>query len=271
MRFYLVCAGLLLATTLSAQDNIVLRNGDEIPAKVLEISPKELKYRKSANLEGPVYTAPIRDVLFIKYANGTKDTFGPQKAAVAPDTIVSSTNQAETTVEKSTEMSRLSYHRRLLSRYYTDQNGQRLSVVDAKPLFMYEPKASSAYNRGRSLSTWSLVTGIPAIVLIGTGIGAGVADRIGGNFGDRQHFRGNDDQTGNTTATPNRDDRMHRGGIGIAVAGSGVILGVASLWLSHRSTVYFHRAAKHYNGRNATSLQVIPSSQGIGAGLALRF
>lgn len=76
MRLLTFVALLLTATFTYAQDNIVLRNGEEIPAKVLEVSQTDLKYRKFANPEGPVYTAPLRDVLLIKYANGSKDSFG---------------------------------------------------------------------------------------------------------------------------------------------------------------------------------------------------
>lgn len=75
MRPLLLVATLLLAVRTYAQDNIVLRNGDEIPAKVLEINQSDLKYRKAANPDGPIYTTPLRDVFLVKYANGTKDVF----------------------------------------------------------------------------------------------------------------------------------------------------------------------------------------------------
>ena len=86
MRFINLVAFLLTATLSYAQDNIVLRNGDEIPAKVVEIGRTELKYRKATNPDGPVYTALIGDVLLINYANGTKDTFGsdPSVSATVP-------------------------------------------------------------------------------------------------------------------------------------------------------------------------------------------
>jgi hypothetical protein len=54
-------------------DIIVLKNGDEVNAKVLEISPIELKYKKCNMPEGPLYVVKKSDVFMIKYANGSKE------------------------------------------------------------------------------------------------------------------------------------------------------------------------------------------------------
>jgi hypothetical protein len=56
------------------QDNIILKNGDEIKSKVLEISPTELKYKKW-NQESPIYSILKKDVFIILYENGTKEVF----------------------------------------------------------------------------------------------------------------------------------------------------------------------------------------------------
>ncbi len=61
-----------------AQDVIVLKNAEEIQAKVKSIGLNEILYLKWNNLEGPTYTMPISEILFIKYANGQKDTFTNQ-------------------------------------------------------------------------------------------------------------------------------------------------------------------------------------------------
>lgn len=60
-------------TTAFAQDVIVLKNGDEIKSKVVEITPTEIKYKKFDNLEGPTIVILKSDVFMIKYANGTKE------------------------------------------------------------------------------------------------------------------------------------------------------------------------------------------------------
>lgn len=54
-------------------DNIILKNGEEIKAKVIEITQDEIKYKKCDNLNGPIYSIKKVEVLIIKYFNGTKD------------------------------------------------------------------------------------------------------------------------------------------------------------------------------------------------------
>lgn len=58
-----------------AQDVIIMRNGDEIKAKVYEITSSDVKYKKFSNLNGPTYTCSKSDIFMIKYKNGDKDVF----------------------------------------------------------------------------------------------------------------------------------------------------------------------------------------------------
>lgn len=58
-----------------ANDLIVLRSGDIINAKVLEVGKDEIKYKKTSNISGPTYTMEIVDILSISYENGTVDKF----------------------------------------------------------------------------------------------------------------------------------------------------------------------------------------------------
>ncbi|HAQ70453.1 MAG TPA: hypothetical protein DCR48_05710, partial [Flavobacteriales bacterium] len=64
--------------SISAQDVIINNTGDEIQAKVLEISSSEIKYKRYDNLDGPIITIAKSEVLLIKYENGTKDVFQNQ-------------------------------------------------------------------------------------------------------------------------------------------------------------------------------------------------
>ena len=57
------------------QDNIILNDGKEIVAKIIEININDIKYKKFNNLNGPLYTLHIHDVFMIKYENGEKDVF----------------------------------------------------------------------------------------------------------------------------------------------------------------------------------------------------
>jgi hypothetical protein len=61
-------------------DTLILRNGTEIKAKVLEINPNEIKYKYCNNLNGPLIIVSKSDVQLIKYANGQRDEF-PEKPA----------------------------------------------------------------------------------------------------------------------------------------------------------------------------------------------
>jgi len=57
--------------SLNAQDLIILRNGDVIEAKVTEISPTEIRYKRFNHLDGPTIVIPTNSVLSIRYENGT--------------------------------------------------------------------------------------------------------------------------------------------------------------------------------------------------------
>ena len=63
--------------TLSAQDLIVKRDASQVEARVLEISPEQIRYKRFSNPDGPTYVLPVGDVAYIRYTNGETDTFGP--------------------------------------------------------------------------------------------------------------------------------------------------------------------------------------------------
>lgn len=57
-------------------DIIILKNGNDVKAKVLEITPIEVKYKKCLSPDGPLYIVKKADVFMIKYSNGTKEVIG---------------------------------------------------------------------------------------------------------------------------------------------------------------------------------------------------
>lgn len=63
-------------------DQIVLRNGDVVDAKVKEVGVNEIRYKKCDRPDGPDYTISKRDVLSIKYSNGEVERFS---AATSPN------------------------------------------------------------------------------------------------------------------------------------------------------------------------------------------
>lgn len=245
-------------TTLTyAQDNIILRNGEEIPAKVLEVTQTDLKYRKAANPDGPIYTATLRDVLLIKYANGTKDTFGNERATMRnrparPMPVEPGLSSAPAPMQG---LDGLRYHRGLFSRYYVGNNGQQIGISEANSLFYSQPGALNALERGRSLRTWSVVTAVSAGALIGTGIGLAIG----------RDGRGGRGPGFTNSGGPSFDNRHDGRRAGAALLGGGLVLGVASLWLDHRASVQFRRAANQYNNRQPTTLRFTPGQNGVGA------
>jgi hypothetical protein len=61
-------------------DTIVLRNGDLMQARVVEIGQHEIRYRKCEDAQGPVFVVNITDVFMIKYPNGTRDYFTSERS-----------------------------------------------------------------------------------------------------------------------------------------------------------------------------------------------
>lgn len=96
--FIILSVMLFGSYTLYAQDLIVKRNGDEIKAKVLEISVTEIKYKNFDNINGPLYTILKRDVLFIRYENGTKEIISADNES--PARASAETSSATEEVEK---------------------------------------------------------------------------------------------------------------------------------------------------------------------------
>ena len=75
MKKVIIIALSLAALNVAAQDIIVMRNGDEVEAKVTKVGKTEVEYHKWSNQDGPVYTVAKSDVFMVKYKNGEKDVF----------------------------------------------------------------------------------------------------------------------------------------------------------------------------------------------------
>jgi hypothetical protein len=56
--------------SLAAQDLIVLKDGNMIEVKLIEISPSEIRYKRFDNLDGPTFVVPAANVYSLKYENG---------------------------------------------------------------------------------------------------------------------------------------------------------------------------------------------------------
>jgi hypothetical protein len=68
-----IFAFLLTSLTIKAQDIITLKNGTEIKGVITEITPEQVKFKKTA--DGPIFTLAKADVFMIVYENGRKEVF----------------------------------------------------------------------------------------------------------------------------------------------------------------------------------------------------
>ncbi|WP_347281905.1 hypothetical protein [uncultured Alistipes sp.] len=75
-----VWAALGVLASASAQDLIVRRDSARIEARVTEISPTEIRYKRASNPDGPTYVLPLGDVRSIRFANGEEEVFAPAAA-----------------------------------------------------------------------------------------------------------------------------------------------------------------------------------------------
>jgi hypothetical protein len=88
MKKLLLILSIIFATHVFSQDLIILRNGDEIKAKVTEINDSDISYKRESNPTGPTYKLKKSKIFFVRYASGDKDFFGSpdpvQKAPTPP-------------------------------------------------------------------------------------------------------------------------------------------------------------------------------------------
>lgn len=142
-KFLFLFLVLFSTFTVYAQDVIVKNNAEEIEAKVVNISEKEITYYKWGNQDGPTYTISVSNVLFIKYANGQKEIFS---------TFIENNN------EKSKSANNVSLISRSGQTYYYDGNTMKGSAY-ARFLKENCPEAYQQYTKGVNIATagWCLL------------------------------------------------------------------------------------------------------------------
>lgn len=59
--------------------DLKFRNGSELRVKIIEITPKVVKYKKCDKPDGPLYTINKYDLLFIRYNDGSKEIIKTEK------------------------------------------------------------------------------------------------------------------------------------------------------------------------------------------------
>lgn len=71
----LILAALFGVLSAAAQDLIVKTDATKIEAKVIEITPGEVRYKRFSNPDGPTYVLPVSDIHYIQYANGEREYY----------------------------------------------------------------------------------------------------------------------------------------------------------------------------------------------------
>ena len=71
----------------NAQDIIVLKDGNMIEAKVLEISTSEIKYKRFNHLDGPTIVVSTDNVLSVRYENGITEIINAEAGKTKNTTI----------------------------------------------------------------------------------------------------------------------------------------------------------------------------------------
>jgi uncharacterized protein (TIGR02145 family) len=77
-------AALFCCLCASAQDVILKKDGNEIKAKVLEITDSEIKYKDFDLQNGTIRNIPIDEVFMITYQTGKKELFNTQTVPESP-------------------------------------------------------------------------------------------------------------------------------------------------------------------------------------------
>ena len=77
-----------------SQDLIIMKNGNLIEAKILEISPSEIRYKRINHLDGPTIVILAADVLSVRYENGRQEIINAVPAAGQTTQAANSQNTA---------------------------------------------------------------------------------------------------------------------------------------------------------------------------------
>ena len=127
MKQLLMIACLLGFLSVKAQDTIYFKNGEFATGKVLEVTPNEVKYKKSQVPDGPVYTSYKSDVALVQYKNGYKETFSltPSNMPSLPQPVNVQTKPEEPKEAKAPMQPEL--------KYYPYGNHRRYPMEKPKP------------------------------------------------------------------------------------------------------------------------------------------
>lgn len=160
MKQFIITVFLILFTTetLFAQDIITKKDGTDIKSEVLEVGVTEIRYKNFANLDGPIYSIPKKDVMMVTYKNGQRDVFG-----------------SEETSNDSFNVGVMSFNS------WTGQLSLNGVVIDKNATYKYfTPESEALYKQGVALYNGGII-----MMSVGLGVSLGwfIGTAIGGRPG----------------------------------------------------------------------------------------
>ena len=159
--FLIFLASFIISQFSFSQDIILLKTGESIRSKIMEIGQTEVKYKMYDNQEGPVYVSAKSDISQIYYENGTKEVFINEK-------IVSYNSKKEPEAEKVVENAKPASPATTSKSEFTSTEPAAGNVVETtEPAISLVPETKSKFLIGFNLV---LPTGIwPATALSNAG------------------------------------------------------------------------------------------------------
>lgn len=86
MKIKILILALFCCNFLFSQDQLFKKDNSKLDVKILEITPTEIKFKLTSNIDGPLYIISKADVALIIYKNGEHEAF--KDVAVAPPQTV---------------------------------------------------------------------------------------------------------------------------------------------------------------------------------------
>lgn len=116
----------LISFFAGAQDSLFKKNKEVIACKVLEINSQDVTFKKQGLLDGPTYREEVKNILQIRFANGSIESFGRTVQSSINSNPVATYNDTPSSQEtRSSTFSTNDYMRGMndASRYYRGYKG----------------------------------------------------------------------------------------------------------------------------------------------------
>lgn len=139
-KLAVLLACFLYGYVMSAQDIITKKDGTDIQAKVTEVGQSQVMYKKYSNLNGPVYTINISDIIMITYENGEREMYNIDKKSSLPQGVMTYNSWSG-----KVSVGGVTIENEMLERYFTPEDYQ-------------------LFKKGKSVSTvGSILAGVGAV------------------------------------------------------------------------------------------------------------